>query len=445
MRVCLIGKYPPIEGGVSMRTYSLAQTLARRGHEIHLVTNATEVEPAYRMFMRPEDWRCYDEVSHTGGGSVRVHATEAADWKQAHIPHHNAFATKLASEAIRVIREHDLEVVYSYYLEPYGVAGHLASLATGRPHVIKNAGSDTGRLWKHPQFRPLYEEIVKAAAYVITGRSVVERLKALGLDDRRISARMPFQVSLDQFHPQAKALDVPELISMIGEHDPCRAAVWGTPPRGDVPVIGMYGKIGKAKGTTEILHALRALRDEGIEVHLIAMSHVGQSEREAHFRKLAVELGLERHVLQIPFLPHWRVPELIRRCTIVCCLENSFPIPHAPIVAREVLACGVCLVGSAEVLDKQPAADTLVDGQNCVRVRDIPGITELTDRLRELLRDPSRTQAIAGRGRAYAEAVEPTMAGLGEIHERIFRVVLDRHAGVRSARGEAPRRTGEAG
>ena len=42
MRICLIGKYPPIQGGVSMRTYWSAHGLAARGHEVHVVTNAKE-------------------------------------------------------------------------------------------------------------------------------------------------------------------------------------------------------------------------------------------------------------------------------------------------------------------------------------------------------------------------------------------------------------------
>jgi len=40
MKICLFGKYPPIQGGVSMRTYWTAHELAKRGHTVHVVTNA---------------------------------------------------------------------------------------------------------------------------------------------------------------------------------------------------------------------------------------------------------------------------------------------------------------------------------------------------------------------------------------------------------------------
>src|SRR3954452_5003490 len=51
LRICVIGKYPPIQGGVSMRTYRTAQALAPRGHAVHVVTNAKEVAPPFRMHM----------------------------------------------------------------------------------------------------------------------------------------------------------------------------------------------------------------------------------------------------------------------------------------------------------------------------------------------------------------------------------------------------------
>ncbi len=57
MRICIIGKFPPIQGGVSMRTYWSAHGLAARGHEVHVVTNAKEARAPFRMYMRPEDWK----------------------------------------------------------------------------------------------------------------------------------------------------------------------------------------------------------------------------------------------------------------------------------------------------------------------------------------------------------------------------------------------------
>ena len=100
--------------------YRLAHALARRGHAVHVVTNAMEVEDAYRVVMRPEDMTRL--VGRHGEGYVRVHQTVSDPIAQWHVPWHNPYATKLAGLAIEVIRDHELECVFSWYLEPYGVA-----------------------------------------------------------------------------------------------------------------------------------------------------------------------------------------------------------------------------------------------------------------------------------------------------------------------------------
>ena len=70
MRICLIGKFPPIQGGVSMRTYWSAHALAARGHEVHVITNAKETDAPFRMHMCAQDWqRCEGDY---GIGSVEI-------------------------------------------------------------------------------------------------------------------------------------------------------------------------------------------------------------------------------------------------------------------------------------------------------------------------------------------------------------------------------------
>ena len=78
MNICIIGKYPPIQGGVSMRTYWHAHGLATLGHEVHVVTNAKEAVSPFRMYMRAEDWaRC--EASRCGGGRGRQYSINRVD------------------------------------------------------------------------------------------------------------------------------------------------------------------------------------------------------------------------------------------------------------------------------------------------------------------------------------------------------------------------------
>ncbi|NKB19045.1 MAG: glycosyltransferase [Alphaproteobacteria bacterium] len=416
MKICLVGKYPPIQGGVSARTYSYAHALARKGHQVHVVTNAKEVQPPYRMLMRDEDWaRCDADY---GEGYVRVHWTEAkkAHW---HIPMGDAFVTKLASVGAEVCEEFDIEVVFSYYWQPYAVAGHMIAEMASLPHVIRNAGSDAGRLWLQEQFSTLFTHILKKADYLLAGGKVARKLEKLGIDPIRLRPDPEFTISEDLFSPNGPALDV-EAVCEAAEADPeYRSLQWGT-YRPDFRYIGIYGKLGEKKGTPALLEALARLVKINPKLGLLVLGQ-GHPKADVSFAEAATALGLEDHIVQLPFLPNWRVPEFIRRCEAVCALEQDFPIVfHAPVVAREVLCCGGMLVGSTEMLGKLPNPERLAHGYNCFGVNDVNDIDELSRAIETALSAAQTRPEIGLRGREaviesqktmrYPERTEQTLA-----------------------------------
>ena len=155
-----------------MRTYWSAHGLAARGHEVHVVTNAKEAHPPFRMYMRTEDWtRC--EAAY-GAGSVTLHWTDPVDRSQHYIPMASPFVTKLAAIVARAHSHRPFDVIYSHYLEPYGVAGHLAAQMTGLPHVVRMAGSDAGRLWHHPQNNQRVGSGIHRRARVVTAHDALD-------------------------------------------------------------------------------------------------------------------------------------------------------------------------------------------------------------------------------------------------------------------------------
>jgi hypothetical protein len=229
----------------------------------------------------------------------------------------------------------------------------------------------------------------------------------------RVAAVDDYRLPEALFRPEGEALDPAEL---AGE----RAA---EPAYGSAPRLGIYGKISEPKGTFDLLRALAALRSSGRSFHLLAMAH-GWGSLEERFDQAVRELGLKDRVTRLPFLPHWRVPEFLRACRAVCFLERDFPIAgHTPTVPREVLACGRCLVASAEILRKQPLAGRLAHGYNCIAVEDVRNAEELCRAL-ELALEAGAAERIGARGRQYAERREQ----LGQFprdYEAVFAEVLE--------------------
>lgn len=415
MRICMIGKYPPIEGGTSVQHYSCAHALARRGHEVHVVSNAREVEPAYRVMMREEDWqRC--EREYPGGGSVRIHWT-AADYRaQTHIPWHNAFVTKLASLAATVIREHDLQLAASYYLEPYAVAGHMAAEMTGVPHLVRTAGSDAGRLLVHPQLGPLYHHVLGKAHGIFTSPLGQERMMEHGVPEERFAYAGDFEMPAE-FVPNGPTLDIAQVQKDMSrlDHSPVLAAGALPPP----PYIGMYGKHHDAKGTFDLLEAVALLARRGRQLGVLLMGR-GSDAVQERLGQAIDRLELHGVVMQLPFLPPWRVPSFIRLCRAVCFLERGFDIPHTPWIPREVLACGVPLIASEEKL----VLDVLLDGYaihgyNCVAVRDVRDHRELADKLDLVLCDDPLADALGRRGLAVSREIEEPWRGRLDI-DKVF-------------------------
>lgn len=435
MRICLIGKFPPIQGGVSMRTYWAAHALAACGHEVHVVTNAKEVRPPFRMHMRAEDWRRCEATY--GSGSVTAHWSDPVDRSQAYIPMASPFVSKLAGIAVRVHAERPFDVIFSFYLEPYGVAGYLASQITGLPHVVRMAGSDAGLLWRHPQLETLYDHILRSAAGVITGNVVAARAIQRGVDATRIAFAGGVVVPQDVFTPVGPPLDLAALRTEVASDPDLRDLLWGE-FAGDRPYFGIYGKLGESKGSFALLAAMQRLKQAGLDVGLVALAHAPPAV-EDRFRAQARDFGLVDRILQLPFLPHWRVPEFIRGSLAICCLEQDFPIRfHSPIVLREVLLCGTCPVAATEVVRKLPGYSKLPHGFGCVAIEDVNDVDALSKRLAAIVADPAPAAQVGARGREFACALQRTESFPQEL-ERVLEAV----ATGRRPRSSTPQPSGD--
>ena len=284
------------------------------------MTNAKEASPLFRIHMRRQDWkRCearYPAEGWRSAGSVTLHWTDPLDRSQHYIPLASPFVSKLAGTAAKLHTERPFDVIYSHYLEPYGIAGHLAAGFAHLPHVVRMAGSDAGRLWRHPQLEVLYDHVLRSAATVIASGTVAGRAMKHGVDPGRIVGADRFVLPEDLFCPHGPKLDIVTLRREVElESTELRDAVWGE-FSGELPFFGIYGKLGETKGSFALLASMAQLKEEGIKVGLLAMAH-GWPALEAKFRARAEELGIADRLLQIPFLPHWRVPEFLRSCLAV--------------------------------------------------------------------------------------------------------------------------------
>ncbi|MGY9003131.1 MAG: glycosyltransferase, partial [Rhodospirillales bacterium] len=144
-----------------MRTFHLAHALAKSGHEIHVITNAKKVNAPQHIIMRDCDWqKCETQNS---SGTVNVHWNDSA-----------VTTDQLVSVGRSIAAQTNFDAIFSFYMEPYAVVGHLLSQALNLPHIIKTAGSDIGRLWEQAQFKDQFNQAFLAASMIITGGTTAQ-------------------------------------------------------------------------------------------------------------------------------------------------------------------------------------------------------------------------------------------------------------------------------
>ncbi|HEX5294747.1 MAG TPA: glycosyltransferase [Streptosporangiaceae bacterium] len=348
MRICAVVKYPPIQGGVSAQSYWLCRALAEKGHDVTVVTNAAEVEPGYRIWLEAADLGRL-QGRFPGGGRLDVVWTSPWDegrWH--HIPAGNPASERLASLAAETVRQRGSDLILSYYLQPYGIAAAYASRVTGVPFVTRHAGSDRYALMKNPELGPVYRQVLREAGGIIANG---DTLAGFGIPAARLIDGPAVSFMPESFAPDGAALGIQAAIDRMARLG-CPAITSRARLAAGRPVIGLYGKVGRAKGTMALLEAAAAVKP-GRRPAIVMM---GGGILMPRVRQAVDSLGLAADVWTLPFLPHWRVPEFIRACDVIAVLEHGFPIPqHGPSLMREVLACGVPVLASGEVTGKLAA------------------------------------------------------------------------------------------
>jgi glycosyltransferase involved in cell wall biosynthesis len=416
MKLCVIGKYPPIQGGTSTQTYWFCRLFADRGHHVHVVTNASEVEPGYRAWFLPGDEEQL-QGSTRAGGELTLAASQ--DWdprRFQYIPAGNPAVTRLAAMATEIVREKRCDLIFAWYLEPYGIAASLTAAWTGVPYVVRYAGSDRSCLMPHPEAGLAYKEVMRQAAGVLT---MGEDLSGFGIPaDRAVEA--PGRYLPPDFAPWTSAADLDAIIRELRGMD-CPYLRNTRPLDPALPVVGMYGKVGATKGTFDLLQAATLLHRRGSPVQVVIM---GGGTMWPLMLTAIADAGLDEVVWTLPFLAPWRVPGFIRACTAVCFLEHDFAVvQHTPAVAAEVLVCGTALIVSAEVAAKQAFFPLLSNGNNLFLVENPADHAALADVIADVAADPVGTRAVGLRGAELVRSVEP---GHAEGYEHAFGTCLAR-------------------
>lgn len=308
MRVCIVSKFPPVEGGIAARTYWQVRRLLDGGHEVAVVTNSGSVEPEYRIAGCEEhlEWL---EREH----GLRLHDVPGpVPW---HVPMSHGYLERMLNELLGVLGSGEWDVIESGYLVPYGIAGHLASKLTGVPHVVRHGGSDIAKFLKHPGYSALLREVLLHAELVVTDDSHEAVVRAAGA---QAECRPVYEPDELAFKPRAH--------QQAGNH-------------ATFAYVGKINHHWRRKGLDRIVDWF-ALQDHASVSLRVVGQGIGQSDFERWMSgRLALPPSIE------PFVPPWEMPRLLDSLDGVFDVRCDNTVKNTSQLAIEARRLGLEVIG----------------------------------------------------------------------------------------------------
>ncbi|GAH36830.1 unnamed protein product, partial [marine sediment metagenome] len=123
-------------------------------------------------------------------------------------------------------------------------------------------------------------------------------------------------------------------------------------------------------------------------------------------QNLIKEKKLSDKSIFLDFVPPWDIPSIIKLSTCVVVPEREFPIQYhaTPIIPREVMAVGKCLILSKELYNKQCYGD-LTDGEN-VLLTDPKNIKQFRTAIEYIIRHPGDATRIGQNAYKISKQIE---------------------------------------
>ena len=272
------------------------------------------------------------------------------------------------------------------------LAGHVASLLHGVPHVVTTHSLEPHRPWKAEQLGGGYAVSSWAERTAVLGADAVIAVSA-GMA-RDVLASYP-ELDPAKVHVVHNGVDS-DFYAPVEQTDVLER--YGVDP--SQPYAVFVGRITRQKG---LAHLLRAAKDVPGQLVLCAGAP-DTPEIAAETDSLVAELQAARPgvVLVSEMLPKADVVQLLSHATAFVCPSVYEPLG---IVNLEAMACGTAVVAS----DVGGIPEVVVDGQTGVLVHyddADPGGFEsgLAAALTQVLADPARAAEMGRAGRARAVA-----------------------------------------
>ena len=329
-KIVSIGKFPPLQGGISSRAYWFANAMARRGHSVHVVTERADV----------------DEIHAISGASpipshpnVAIHRPdEVVPW---HIPDDRHRVLSLLNKLLEVVESENPDIIEANYLVPYGLVAYLASQITGIPYVLRHGGSDIRKFLVGGLWPGLWRKALNGASLIITDTDSQELIHKWS---RQTISLTPYVPDCSLFHPFRNRGQTRPVLALIGKTN----YYW------------------QHKGWHRVIDVWHQLEDSFD--FLIVSQGVGLEDFISYVRS-----RIGGKVTWRGFFQPWEMPKLLNSVDGLFYYEADLPFPVFSNIGVEALFCGVTLFVDTDRVEDHYYAHGLDLGHRAQQIVILPG------------------------------------------------------------------------
>jgi len=407
VRILLLTAYfPPDTGSAAHLFYELGTALAKRGHEVWVVTSL----PSYYAQGDLSRYRGKFWMSERLDGLAVIRI--AVPKLPRHIPLARGIwqlscAACFALPSLRIPRP-DIALIYSPPL-PLGLTGWALRKLRGTPFVLNvqdlfpQSAIDLGILRNRLLirfFEGMERFVYKSAAYItVHSPGNRDHIVGKGVPPEKVAV-MPNWVDTDFLQPGPKNNEFRQELGLEGKF-----------------VISFAGIIGYSQDLDIVLEAARRLSDYPEIVFLI----VGDGVEKPRLQKKARDLSLT-NVIFLPMQPRHRYPQVIQASDVsLATLHAEVKTPVVPSKIPSIMAGGRPVIAA---LDLSGDAPKLIKEARCGLVLPPEDAEALAKAILRLYNDQDLCAELGRNGRRYAEQ-HLSLHLAAERYERLFAQVLD--------------------
>jgi glycosyltransferase involved in cell wall biosynthesis len=350
----LTHEFPPVGGGGGRVALDLAAGLARRGHEIRVLTAHLDGLPAVEMM---ENVRV-ERIGASRAAAFRAGFAEMAEYDR-----------RAVTIGRKIIRQWKPDLIHVHFAVPAGAAAYALHRLSGIPYVLTvHLGDVPGAV---PEKTEQWFKLVYPFTHPIWQNAA--RVVAVSEFTREL-ARPHYHVPVEVIHNGVDLASLPA----------------HRPSEDGIPRIVFAGRFVETKNPLHLAEALVRLKDLPWKCAML-----GDGPQLENVRQTVASAGLEDRVE----LPGWVTPEQVLErfaASDILCLPSR--AEGLSVVGVQGLAMGLAMVLS----DAGGNRELVEDGQNGFSV-PVGDVDALTGALRRLVEDPALRQAFRQKSLLLAE------------------------------------------